>query len=348
MRIDKADNILVIRYGAMGDVLVATPLLPNLRAAFPESRISFLVQKRFAGALRKNPYLNEVIEFDRDGMGQVWGIGRIKKELRFLASIRQREFDAVFDLQGNLRTAILALMSGARERVGFTYRIRKYFYNRKVPARNPQYVVDFNLDTLRAVGIPVKAGGITIPVDESDKAFASRWLTERGLKEGDLLIGLFPGGGWQSKKWCEDSFSKLGEMLSSGLKAKVLLIGGPQEAESVKRIVSSMRGKAHEVLGLSLSELAGLITKLDLFVSNDSGPRYIAVGAGIPSIGLFGPTSFANANPPCAIHSAVTYGGDCLACNKTACEDNKCMKGISPERVFEECRKLLKQSGRVK
>lgn len=343
----RVENILVIRPGAMGDILVATPVLLNLRNAFPKSRIAFLVQKRFADVLKANPYIDELIEFDKESVGHFWGIGRLKKELAFLASIRARRFDLALDLLGNLRTAILCVASGARERVGYTYRIRKFFYNRRVVARNPQYVVDFNLDSLRMLGVPIEKKDIYLPADESDKAFAGEWLAGRGLGENRLLVGLFPGGGWSSKRWPEAHFSHLGDMLSSKLNASILVMGGPQEKDSIKRIISLMSAEPVEVQGFSLSRFAGLVSKLHLFISNDSGPRYLAVAAGIPSIGLFGPTNATNANPTESIHSAITYEGDCLGCNKLTCADQTCMKRILPEAVFEESCRLLKEQGRI-
>ncbi|MFQ5905107.1 MAG: glycosyltransferase family 9 protein, partial [bacterium] len=208
-------NILVIRPGAMGDILVATPVLPNLRRAFPRSRIAFLVDKKFADVLKANPYVDEVIKFDRAGMGSFWGLRRMKRELAFLAFMRAKRFDLVFDLLGNLRSAILCAATGARERVGYTYRVRKFFYNRRVLARNPQYVVDFNLESLRMVGVPVGNRDIHLPADESDKSFAGGWLSMREIDRKRLLIGLFPGGGWPSKRWPEEYFAQLGDMFSS-------------------------------------------------------------------------------------------------------------------------------------
>ena len=343
----RVENILVIRPGAMGDILVATPVLLNLRNAFPKSRIAFLVQKRFADVLKANPYIDELIEFDKESVGHFWGIGRLKKELAFLASIRARRFDLALDLLGNLRTAILCVASGAKERVGYTYRIRKFFYNRRVVARNPQYVVDFNLDSLRMLGVPIEKKDIYLPAEESDKTSAGEWLAGHGLDEDRLLIGLFPGGGWSSKRWPEEHCARLGDMLSSRLNASVLVMGGPLERSSVKEIIFSMSSTPFEVEGLPLSRFAGLISKLHLFISNDSGPRYLAVAAGIPSIGLFGPTNATNANPTESIHSAITYGGDCLGCNKLTCTDQTCMKKILPEAVFEESCRLLKEQGRI-
>jgi len=348
MQIPEVENILVIRPGAMGDVLVATPVLSNLKSAFPKSRIAFLVGKKYADVLKANPYIDELIEFDRESVGRFWGIGRLRRELAFLASIRARRFDLALDLLGNLRTAILCAASGAKERVGYTYRIRKFFYNRKVAARNPQYVVDFNLDSLRMLGVPIEDKDIHLPADESDLVFAEEWLAKSGADRDRLLIGLFPGGGWSSKRWPEEHFARLGDILSSRLNASVLVMGGPQEKSSVKEIVSSMSSMPFEVESLPLSRFAGLISKLHLFISNDSGPRYLAVAAGVPSIGLFGPTEALNANPTDSIHSAITYGGVCLACNKLTCADQTCMKRISPEAVFEESCRLLKEQGRIR
>lgn len=346
-RVHSAEKILVIRPGAMGDVLVSTPMLPNLRRAFPDSHIAFLVGTKFADALKANPYLDEVIEFNREAMGRYWGIGRLRREMRFLFSVRARRFDITFDLLGNLRTAILSLASGAKVRVGYGYRVRKFFYNRRVKPRNPQYVVDFNLDSLRRLDIPVVEKAIHLPVDDADVSFAEKWLRGKGYQGEKLLVGLFPGGGWESKKWPEEHFSRLGDLFVEKLNAIVLVMGGPNEKGSVSRIARGMSSEAIEVEGLSLSRFAGLISRLDLFVSNDSGPRYLAVGAGVPSIGLFGPTHAPNANPTDPMHRALTYAGDCIGCNRLFCAEQYCMKEMLPERVYEEAAGLLRSRGRL-
>jgi heptosyltransferase-2 len=341
-------RILVVRPGAMGDILVASPLLPNLRRAFPESYIAFLVDKKFNEVLRGNPYIDEFIEFDREHIARSRGLKRIMMEIAFLRRIRAERFDTVFDLLGSLRTAILSVASGAKERVGYTYRVRKLFYNRRVLARNPQYVVDYNLDSLRRLGITICDKDIYLPSSESDASFADEWLSSKGIDNKRPVVGLFPGGGWESKRWPLEHFSRLGDMLASDLKARVLVMGGPQERDSVRRIASSMSQEQNEVLDISLSRFAALVSRLDLFVSNDSGPRYLAVAAGVPSIGLFGPTDAVNANPPLPIHRAVTYGGDCLVCNRLTCRDQTCMRELAPEMVFEVARTLLGHRGRLK
>ncbi len=329
----------------MGDILVASPLLPNLRRAFPGSYIAFLVDRKFSEVLKGNPFIDELVEFDRQSIARSRGLRRVLMEIAFLKRIRLERFDTVFDLLGSLRTAILSVASGARERVGYTYRVRELFYNRRVLARNPQYVVEYNLDSLRRLDIPVHDREIYLPSSELDESFANDWLSKRGINKEGPIVGLFPGGGWESKRWPLEHFSRLGDMLVSDLKARVLVMGGPQERDSVRRIASSMSQERHEVMDLPLSRFAALVSRLDLFVSNDSGPRYLAVAAGIPSIGLFGPTDATNANPPFPIHRAITYGGDCLVCNRLTCPDRTCMREISPEMVFEASKTLLGRRG---
>ena len=340
-----AERILVVKPRTMGDILAATPVLANLRRAFPRSHIAFLVDRKFAPALKGNPYIDELIEFDKEAMGKRWGPGRVRRELGLLAKVRARKFDLVFDLLGNLRTAILTFATGAEQRVGYNYRVRRYFYNRTVTARNPQYVVDFNLDCLRRLGIHVVDKDIHLPVDEADISFGKAWLSDRTGDSGRLLVGLFPGGGWQSKRWPEEHFARLGDLLALKQDAVVLVMGGPMEEGSVRRIASAMSRTPLTAVGLRLSRFAGILSHLDIFVSNDSGPRYLAVAAGIPSIGLFGPTSSQNANPPDPRHLAMTYGGECIECDRIFCVERVCMNGMSPETVYDAVIKLLEDQG---
>lgn len=356
------ERILVIRLGAIGDLLCSTPVVTNLRKNYPQSHIVFLVEKKFEEVLIGNPHLDELILFDRPshrlslrwwrrGATRSNPIIRLIEELKFLIKIRHRRFDLTIDLLGTLRTALLSFVSGAKQRVGFTYRFRKLFYNIRVVAKNPQYVVDFNLDSLRALGLKIMSKDLVFNVPESSRRFAKDFF-----RRGEVIspkvgqssrltknIGIFPGGGWSSKRWRGERYAKLGDKIQKELDCEVILLGGPQEKGVLSEIASRMNRKPMILEGVSLKKFAGVVENLDLLIGNDSGPIYIAIALKVPTITLFGPTDSKNATPPDGKHIAISKNHLCRNPNAISCIlQDCCIQSITVEEVLEKVREVLK------
>jgi heptosyltransferase-3 len=171
-------KILVIKLRAIGDVILATPVLENLRQAFPPARIDFLTEKFCWPIVRGHPTLHEVLVLDRKQPGATRALIR---------HIRECHYDVVFDLFVNPRSALLTLLSGASTRVGFRFRGRQYAYNIKVEPRGDRvHEVEFNLDALRALQIPI----VTRQPRRGFRAkFRGTFWRENNL-QGRLVIGL--------------------------------------------------------------------------------------------------------------------------------------------------------------
>jgi lipopolysaccharide heptosyltransferase II len=258
--------------------------------------------------------------------------------------IRQRRYDAVFDLFGNPRSALLTWLSGAPLRAGFSFRGRQLAYNLKVEPRGDRvHEVEFNLDALRALQIPIVSRALKVAVDSASDDYARQFWRENGLQDR-MVIGLNPSGGWYTKRWPLQAFAQLGDRLQRELNAIALLIWGPGEWDDVQAIANMMKTPPVLAPQTTLKQLAALLSRLALLVSNDSGPMHLAAAMGTPVVGIYGPTRPDLQGPWGEGHETVVKTGlPCLGCNGVTCKivTHDCMKKLEVEEVWEAVKRRL-------
>ena len=330
----------MIKLRAIGDVLLSTPVIQNLHEYFPEAQIDFLVDEFASGVVTGNPWIKEVITFDRKKNSSVGIIRRV----------RNKKYDLVIDLFSNPRSAIIAGLSGAGIRVGYPFRWRKYAYNLLVPPRGGEvHNIDFNLDALRRLEIPVHHLQPLFPVTKEAAQFASEWIGANQLG-GKLIVGMNPSGGWYTKRWGLDHYARLGDEIGEKYQASIILLWGPGEEEDVRSIQRMMKAPSWIIPRTSLVQLGAIIRHCAYVVSNDSGPMHIAASLDVPTLGIFGPTNPLLQGPYGKNHRWVRNEGlDCLACNLTSCPiGNICMTQLETSRVMEAFDGLVRGSKKRK
>ncbi len=335
---DHVHRILIIKLRAIGDVILATPVIENLRRAFPEAQIDFLTEKPSAPLLKHHPDLDEVVVFERGYVDSLSGFSWLRENARFFRELHQRDYDLVFDLFGNPRSAQFTWATRARYRIGFAFRGRKYAYNYRITPRGDRvHEVQFNLDALQAIGVPVHTQELRVQLSDIEEAFADRYWQESGLAD-ELVIGLNGSGGWYTKRWPLQKFAALGDRLVEQLQCRIMLFWGPGELQDAQEIARLMRHEPIMAPQTDLLELAALLKRLHLLVSNDSGPMHLAAAVGTPVVGLFGPTRPELQGPWGEGHHVVQLEGlPCLGCNKTTCEIQTldCMTKLEVEPVLQ-------------
>ena len=335
MKLDKSQihNILVVKLRAIGDVLLSTIVLQNLRAFFPQARIDFLTERPSREVVEGNPNLDSVIVFDhkRDS-----GLGLILE-------VRRRRYDLIIDLFGNPRSALLTLFSNAPYRVGYRFKWRQYCYNIVVEPRGGEaHNAEFNLDALRAIDIPCSNSTVSFPLEIEAEQFAERFLHEAHL-DHKPIIALNSGGGWYAKRWRLSQFAELGDRIVNEFDLAILLIWGPGEEEDARLIQSLMRSKSTVIPRTNLKQLAALLKRSTLLVTNDSGPMHIAAAMRTPILAVFGPTNPELQGPYGVEHEIVQHQQlVCLGCNYTTCPiGNPCMEQLSVVDVFTSFKALM-------
>ncbi len=336
MFVAKPERILIIKLRAIGDVLLSTPAIYNVRHAYPNATIDFLTEEFAADVVRGNPWVNDVIAFKKKRDGSIG----------LLHTIRSRRYDFVIDLFCNPRSALVTRISGAQTRVGFPFRGRKYAYNIYVTSRS-DYVhnVEFNLDAVRRLDIPIVSSQPYFPIDDASKVFADDWVKNKRLN-GKTIIALNPSGGWETKRWGLEHFAQFGDRVAEKYGAEILVVWGPGEEEDASAIQTMMKHPSHKIPRTSLKQLGAILQHCSFVVSNDSGPMHIAAALGVPTLGIFGPTTPRLQGPYGDKHAWVRNEGlDCLECNLTKCPiGNICMTNLGVDRVVSAFDALVKKN----
>ncbi len=329
----QVQKILIIKLRAIGDVLLSTVVINNLRSAFPGAEIDFLTEQMSADVVVGNPALHSVIVFDAKREG---GLGLISR-------VRKKKYDLVIDLFGNPRSAIVTLLSGAGIRVGYRFKWRQYCYNRIVEPRGGEvHNTEFNLDALRALNIPVTSGSVAFPVDSTATSKADEFFLNEHL-ENAFVVGLNIGGGWYTKRWNIEHFAEFGDKIAREFHAKILVIWGPGEYERALKLQQSMKSPSILIPDTTLKELAAILKKCSVVVTNDSGPMHIAAAMQTPVLAIFGPTNPELQGPVGTVSEIVQCPQlVCLGCNLTTCPiGNPCMEELSPSIVFDAFSRLM-------
>ena len=339
-------KILIIRTDRIGDVALSTPAIKALHDSFPDSYIAFMVRPYAREIVEGNPYLDEVIIYDKYGIHRgffstvVFGLG-----------MRKKRFDTAIILHPTNRAHIIAFVAGIPNRIGL---------NRKLPILltrplndekflGQRHELEYTLDILRNIGVEVCDKSLYVPVKESNRVSVDSKLSQKGVKSSDLLIAAHPGASCPSKRWPLERFAFLIDRLKKNFDIHIVLISGPDEVTQVTELKKQLHSDVVDLSGeTSVGELAALLKRCKLFISNDSGPVHIATAVGTPSVVIFGrkqpglsprrwgPTG----KEDIALHRDV----GCEVCLAHNCKNGfKCLKAITVEEVFEAVKKMLER-----
>jgi lipopolysaccharide heptosyltransferase II len=332
-------SILVLRPGAMGDVLLTTPALRALRRALPAARISILVTSSGRAILEGNTNIDEIMVLDKSSL---------RSQANLFPQVRRKKFDLVIDFLCNPRTALISLFSGAPLRLGYDVRMRRVAYNIQQPRdeyRDGKKVLKYgarvNIDMLRCLGIESEDTELDFEVDDAAQKRVDEFLCSHAVKNRKL-VSLCPAGTWAAKTWPVEKFAGLADRIVSELGQRVVILWGPGEKELALKMASLMKTDSIVACETGVGEAGALIRRCALFISNDSGLKHIAVALGTPTVTIFGPTNPRTWNPPKVMHVAVCAEVGCLFCDKNSCEDMRCMKELSVETVLWAVRDALK------
>ena len=345
-------RILIVKLGSIGDIVHTLPALAAMRAALPDSEITWAVERGAAEILRDNPLLDRLIEVDtkalRRGLMSGETLRAPRQQLRLL---RASAFDLALDFQGLLKSAMVARLSGARRIFGFARDslrepASRLLLHKTVQIPERLHVIRKNLTMAEsALGIPVPARPeefqFPIALDPSHEAEAEAVVSG---SEGHFAL-LNPGGGWPTKLWSADKFGALADELWNHFRLHSLVTCGPGETELAAQVLShSKSGKARAV-SLSLKGFYALAKKASLYVGGDTGPTHLAVAARTPLVGLFGPTEWWRNGSPFSADICVerTDIGCRVDCHRRSCSQWICMD-IDVERVLHAVTDRLRRA----
>ena len=286
-------RILVLRLGSLGDIVHALPAVASLRDTFPQARIDWLVEARWAELVELNPDLSNVLTVDTRAWRRAplspgtWrGIGALRRRLR------EAGYEAAIDFQGLYKSAVLARLSGAGKRIGFAKGPAKeagaaQFYTDAILPPPGMHVIEMNRALARAAGAGETPVRFPLPTSAEDEAKVEEMLRSHHLTE---FLVLSPGGGWGSKCWPVERYAALHNALARERGWRTVLNAGPGEERLVSEFEAQARVTKPVHLTLTLRQLAALLKRAKALVSGDTGPLHLAAALGTPVVGLYGPT----------------------------------------------------------
>lgn len=332
-------KILIVNVNWLGDVLFSTPFIRAVRKKYPDAYISCMIVPRCREILEGNPYLDELIIYDEEGKH-----ASLLGKLQFISLLRSKKFDEVYFLHRSLTRTMLTALAKIPKRCGYVTKKRKLFLTHRIePPKEQLHRTEYFLYLAEKLGFPTDRSGYDFYIPSNEENYIENLLKELNIGESPFII-LNPGANWSLKRWPTENFGLLGDILSKKLKMKIVITGAEKDLELAKEVSKFMSEKPIIFAGkTNLKQLGALLKRAKLIITNDTGPLHIALAVGTKVLALFGPTSTKITGPygPGDYRIVQKDVGCIIPCYHLRCKDNRCMKAITPEEVFEEAKKLI-------
>lgn len=344
-------RVLIVKMSALGDIIHALPVLDYLHQVSPGIEVDWVVEEPFQEILEGNPLISRL----HTVRTKVWrkkpfSVATRREIVAVQQLLRERDYDLVFDIQGNLKSGLVDWLSGADQRIGFEREVLQetvnlLFTTRQVPIRRQDYHITDQY--LRIVSVSfgrdfnqmkLSSNISTSPADDE----AARTLLAT-LSDG--LVFLFHyGTTWQTKFWFEEAWVDLGKRLLENYPESTILLSWGNEPERV--VVTGLAagiGRGARVLDkYSLKGFTALLKKVDLVIGGDTGPTHIAAAVGTPTVSLFRASDGKRSGPRGPGNVVVQTSIHCSPCFRTECDNNDtCMRTISVDTVLLAVEKAL-------
>jgi len=336
------ENIIVRMPNWLGDLVMATPVLADLRHFWPQAKITAMCQGGLGDILEHDPHIDEVLKFKKPN-------GWLHRSMHatIQSTLAQGHYDLGILLTHSFSSAWWFWKGKVKNRVGYAANLRSALLDYPIPfppTKNSQHLVLTYKMLLNSLHIPLSSNSPKLYLTEIEINKTKNWLIANGITPDDIIIGINPGAAYGSAKcWLPERFKEVSFKLLSNPKIKILYLGDKAGSPLVDEICHSLPSK--QVINLAgkttLRELIAFINACDLFLTNDSGPMHIASALDIPLLALFGSTSDVTTCPYKAgtvIHKHVS----CSPCYRRTCPiDFRCMKQIAVDEVYENLSRMI-------
>jgi len=341
----KYQKILIIRLGAIGDVIRTLPALRALRHHLPQAYIAWVVEDRAASLLINHPDLNKVFVLPRkEWQKNFFNFNTFNEVLKFIRALRAEEFDLVLDFHGLFKSGLISFLTGVKHRVGYSRKFSKegnFLFNNDLVSLPEHKInrVERNLWLIKHLGLTVNNPDPIIPISERDREFISANIFSRLTITNGPKVIIHPGSspGTPYKRWHFTRFARLADRIAKKYRANILFTAGKDETELVKKIMDQMDASSAILCQTeTLPQLAETIRRCDLFIGNDTAPMHLAAFVGTPVIALFGPTDPIE-NAPLGKGEVIVIRKDvsCNPCRIRKCRNLFCMDAITVDEVMD-------------
>ncbi|MCX7641903.1 MAG: lipopolysaccharide heptosyltransferase II [Elusimicrobiales bacterium] len=335
-------RILVLRYRFIGDTILTVPFLRNLRYSEPSAYIAWVVAPISSEVVKGIPYADELIYWDPETIhADCTGIHKtLKSKIDFIKMLREKKFDKVYILKRSLSSAIMAYLTGAKERIGFDTEGRGFLLTKKVKYRHDQHEVQNFLDVLRADGIKVKDDYLEAWLSNEEKVFAEDFFKKNNLYEKTIAIHPFSAN--PKRAWHIDNFIEVSNIL--GEKGyRTIFFGGKRERDFVDYIKNNAKFSPLLLIGeTNIRETMAILSKCKALICNDSGIMHLGSALDIPVVAIFGPQSPVKFGPYSKKAKVIYKAFPCSPCKQKffkECEPSermtpRCVEAITIEDVL--------------
>jgi ADP-heptose:LPS heptosyltransferase len=290
-------KILIIQLRQLGDILLTTPVVRAIKDQMPEADVDFMTYPMGKLIIPGNPLVRNHIIAPQAG---------VMAAMTFARKLRQEHYDVVFDFMATPRSAVMARLVPAYERIAFQTS-RAPLFTQTIPrGRSEQYIVREKFQLLKPIGIASEDVRLTLPVDDRDFDVPRKFINSvPELSESKMRVILSPTHRRDERKWPLERWAQLAVWLERSRTAKVIWIWGPGEEEEIDSVIRLSQGVGVKSPKTTFRELAALIKESHLFIGNSNGPSHVAVAMDTPSIQLHGPTSAVSWCPMTERHRAL-------------------------------------------
>lgn len=345
-------RILIVRLGSLGDVVHALPVAAALRRAFPDARIDWLVSAPHRPLLDLVPVIDRRLVVNAPAAAAATraeagdevfsGPGGLIDAIR---ELRRTRYDVALDLQGLLKSAVLARASGAVRVIGFATRwlrepLARPFYTEVYDPGTARHVIEKNLALLAPLG--VRGPTIQFPIDVVDRPVVGEIQRRLDPSAGGRYALINPGAGWPNKRWPPERLGQLAAALRERYALPSVVLFGPGEEDLATGVVRAASGAALAAPPTDIADLVALARHAALFVAGDTGPLHLAAAVGTPIVGLYGPTSAERNGPWSPADVTVSRTAQCVCRERRRCRRSvPCLLDIQVPEVLDAVRRRL-------
>jgi len=344
-------RVLIIKTSALGDIIHALPVLDYLRQVVPGVVVDWAVEEQFTDLLSGNPLLSELrLLRTRRWRRQPFRMETLREITALWRELKDRRYDYVFDIQGNLKSGIVAWVTGVERRFGFSRdhlqeSINALFIKRRIPQRKEDDHAGGRY--LRIVSVPFGRDyiGMELTADihagPAEEAAAETLIRECGV--GPVFL-FHCGTTWQTKFWSEEGWIRLGQLVCKGFPDSVMLFswGNDTERATAGRLAAAIGDRARVLEKYSLKGIAALLKKVDVVVGGDTGLIHLAAALGTPTVSYYRASDGRVSGPRGDGHVIVQSPLPCTRCQRTACDkDAECRASISADAVYAGIARIM-------
>jgi len=336
------NRILIRGVNWVGDTILTYPSVQGVKELFPRARVSILIPETLIDLWKTFPYIDDIIPFQKRK-----GVGSIREDVRISQTMRRGRFDLAIIFPRSFRSAFQIFLARIPIRIGYQDEGRSIFLTHNI-RRKQEFLHTHRVHYYRKLIEPLGNLGKTpspqLVLRKEDRDWADHKIREMGLLDGRPLIGFNPGAAYGlAKCWPPDRFAELGQRLSERWKATVLIFGREEERAMAVRILERIGVRGVDLTGkTSLLQLAALLERCQILVTNDTGTMHVASAVGTPVVAIFGSTDPITTGPWGDGHMVIRKDVSCSPCLKRVCPmDHRCMKLITVDEVEEVVKRRL-------